>query len=605
MKVCDLCALTAGPGIGTASAFGSYFFSRTQQFRLGKKTGLISNAEFARPTMFCLRSILPCLVGIALLSGTDTRAESPTANDAGSGFRFTYPVRDEGSSQVYTAPQPEPPAPAAPPASADPVVPAPPPLDPTPRSAASASQPVDVLADSYGGPGEAFQQVGAYDEAPADIGEGIFERRPFRFSFAVYEGYNSNVNTTSSNQIESLYTQIAAGVSYEFGTSRLQLSAALSAALAFYYNNVDLQNDGLFPTINFTLGANYAATPRLDLSLETYTAFLSQPNFTVAGAPTTYDGDYIISSTTFGVKYLWLPKFATETTYTPVFYYFTDEAQNDIQGRFEQTVGQQFIYLWKPTTSLVAEYDFNTRNFFTAAVDETEDVVVRHFLHEADAARAEDAAFVVEDDVLADVLPLGLFDFVLEEVRPAVAEFDGEFLQAALARFVADRAVERVVDEEEFHHAFAAILDQRGIGARGHAFGDFQGAGNLRLGRPGDLGTSVGSEDGLAVGVHLRSADFEQAHAAIARRAQGGVVAVMGDEAAALHAGLDELGALGELAPLAVDLHIDHGGAVAAVRAHGFGKTAVKINGQHDGNGCAGKGGSVGKCRVKLEECRV
>jgi hypothetical protein len=366
LKVCDLCALTAGPGIGTASAFGSYFFSRTQQFRLGKKTGLISNAEFARPTMFCLRSILPCLVGIALLSGTDTRAESPVANDAGSGFRFTYPVRDEGSSQVYTAPQPEPPAPAAPPASADPVVPAPPPLDPTPRSAASASQPVDVLADSYGGPGEAFQQVGAYDEAPADIGEGIFERRPFRFSFAVYEGYNSNVNTTSSNQIESLYTQIAAGVSYEFGTSRLQLSAALSAALAFYYNNVDLQNDGLFPTINFTLGANYAATPRLDLSLETYTAFLSQPNFTVAGAPTTYDGDYIISSTTFGVKYLWLPKFATETTYTPVFYYFTDEAQNDIQGRFEQTVGQQFIYLWKPTTSLVAEYDFNTRNFFTA-----------------------------------------------------------------------------------------------------------------------------------------------------------------------------------------------------------------------------------------------
>ena len=66
------------------------------------------------------------------------------------------------------------------------------------------------------------------------------------------------------------------------------------------------------------------------------------------------------------MKYLWLPKFATETTYTPVFYYFTDEAQNDIQGRFEQTVGQQFIYLWKPTTSLVAEYDFNTRNFFTA-----------------------------------------------------------------------------------------------------------------------------------------------------------------------------------------------------------------------------------------------
>lgn len=65
----------------------------------------------------------------------------------------------------------------------------------------------------------------------------------------------------------------------------------------------------------------------------------------------------------------------------------------------------------------------------------------------------------------------------------------------------------------------------------------------------------------------------------------------MRDEAAALHAGLDELGSFGELAPLAVDLDVDHGGAVAAVRAHGFGKTAVKINGQHERIGCAGKGG--------------
>jgi hypothetical protein len=42
----------------------------------------------------------------------------------------------------------------------------------------------------------------------------------------------------------------------------------------------------------------------------------------------------------------------------------------------------------------------------------------------------------------------------------------------------------------------------------------------------------------------------------------------MRDKAAALHAGFDELGAFGKLAPLAVDLDVDHCGAVAAVRAH-------------------------------------
>ena len=173
-----------------------------------------------------------------------------------------------------------------------------------------------------------------------------------------------------------------------------------------------------------------------------------------------------------------------------------------------------------------------------------------------------------------------------------MTELDGELLQAAFTGFVTDRAIERVVDEEKFHHALAAILDERGVGAGGHAFGDFEGAGDLRLGRPGDFWTVVGAEDGLAVGIHLRTADFEQAHAAIAGGGEGGVVTVMWNETSALHAGFDELGAFGELAPLAVDLDVDHGGAVTAVRVHGLVKTAWKINAQHDLVGCAGKEGS-------------
>ena len=83
------------------------------------------------------------------------------------------------------------------------------------------------------------------------------------------------------------------------------------------------------------------------------------------------------------------------------------------------------------------------------------------------------------------------------------------------------------------------------------------------------------------------------------------MVAVMRDEAAALHARLDELGAFGELAPLAVDLDVDHRGAVAAVRAHGLVKTAGKINGQHDLVGCAGKEGSEEGLRVTRVAWRV
>ena len=71
----------------------------------------------------------------------------------------------------------------------------------------------------------------------------------------------------------------------------------------------------------------------------------------------------MVSGTTVGASYLWLPKFETITSYAPVLWYYF-EPIGDNFSRFEQTVGQQFLFLWKPTTSLVAEYRFNTRNYW-------------------------------------------------------------------------------------------------------------------------------------------------------------------------------------------------------------------------------------------------
>ena len=193
-----------------------------------------------------------------------------------------------------------------------------------------------------------------------------------------------------------------------------------------------------------------------------------------------------------------------------------------------------------------------------AAIQEAQHIVVRDFLHEADAARAHDAAFVVEHDALAEVHALWLFHLLFDETGFAFAKLDGKFLQPALARLIANRTVERVVDEQKFHHALAAFFDERRGGANAHALGDFHRAANLRLRSPADLGLAIGIQHGLAVGSHLRAAGLHETHAAVARRAEFGVVAVVRNEFAALHAGLDHARAFGKLFPLPVDLHIDH-----------------------------------------------
>src|SRR5205814_9250933 len=88
---------------------------------------------------------------------------------------------------------------------------------------------------------------------------------------------------------------------------------------------------------------------------------------------------------------------------------------------------------------------------------------LRDALAEARAAVAEDAALAVERDRGRD--RDRFLDSELLEAHPGVAGpvAEGEVLQRALAALVADRAVERVVDEDELERP---VLAGRSLGGR-------------------------------------------------------------------------------------------------------------------------------------------
>ena len=126
-----------------------------------------------------------------------------------------------------------------------------------------------------------------------------------------------------------------------------------------------------------------------------------------------------------------------------------------------------------------------------AAPDRAELGDARDLGHEADAARAMDAARHDGLDQRADILVLDRA-LVLAEARAVDAIGHRLVLQVALAALVADRAVERMIDQQELHHAFARLLDDGAIGADGRAacrsrpgrkIAHRHGAGGRRLGR--------------------------------------------------------------------------------------------------------------------------
>ena len=140
-----------------------------------------------------------------------------------------------------------------------------------------------------------------------------------------------------------------------------------------------------------------------------------------------------------------------------------------------------------------------------AAVLHDQRAVLGDVLAEADAAEARDAALAVERDERREVEGLREVALGLDEARDRRPEPEGAVLQRALAALVADRAVERVVLQQELQDAVLPVAGDVGVGAHHHVGLDGRAAGGLEA----------------AHALHL-----DQAHAARAdRRAQARLVA--------------------------------------------------------------------------------
>jgi len=196
---------------------------------------------------------------------------------------------------------------------------------------------------------------------------GIFARKPFILTLAVREGYDSNVFTTPRNPTGSWYTNWAAGISYAFGGSRLQLNANLGGGLTYYYTR---PGDKVDFNGYLGLGATYLATPRLTLGFVTRTAYLSQPDLTIVGGTDRRNGDYFYTNSTVSASYQWTEVFSTVTSYNFTAFYYVEQELNDNQGRIEQTVAQSARWLWKPKTTLVAEYRINPVTYYDADLNQ-------------------------------------------------------------------------------------------------------------------------------------------------------------------------------------------------------------------------------------------
>jgi len=215
-----------------------------------------------------------------------------------------------------------------------------------------------------------FYMAPAPADFPADIGErpvgeggtadlnpiGLFAGSPLDFTASIREGYDDNLFTTRTDKDASFYTNWAAGVAYQFGSPRLQLNASLGGGVTYYYTR---PGDKVDFNGQFALSATYLATPKLTLSINTTTAYMSQPDTNIIGGTNRVNGDYIYSNTSIDASYQWTEKFSTVTGYQGYANYYLEQSLNDTQSFLSQTIKQSFHWLLLPKTTVVVEYRAN------------------------------------------------------------------------------------------------------------------------------------------------------------------------------------------------------------------------------------------------------
>src|SRR5215471_7796262 len=156
------------------------------------------------------------------------------------------------------------------------------------------------------------------------------------------------------------------------------------------------------------------------------------------------------------------------------------------------------------------------------AIDDVDLRVAVHVAHEADAARAQNAALAVEHerrpevDVAFHALAV---EHATRKIHPALvgAEAVREILQRTLAAFVTHRAIQWMVDQEEFEDARARLNHIRSLRVHDHAV----------------------AADGRARRLQLRHLlDLDDAHTAGAVDTDARVITVIRNRNSALDGGL-------------------------------------------------------------------
>jgi len=188
----------------------------------------------------------------------------------------------------------------------------------------------------------------------------MFSRFPIHVSVSVQGGYDDNVNTTAIDAQGSAFVNATLLLDMKMGSPRTTVDLSTTTGFNYFFDNADTQYE---PNLNLTLTLQHKASPRLIFDVSVYFSYQTEPNFQAGLGTNRRNGNYFFTQDRLEATYLWLPRFATRTSYNFTAVKYDNISTGIFEDRIEQNFGNEFRFLAWPTTNLVMEYRFMVVNY--------------------------------------------------------------------------------------------------------------------------------------------------------------------------------------------------------------------------------------------------
>lgn len=201
-------------------------------------------------------------------------------------------------------------------------------------------------------------------------GSEISNSSPLRVSVGVEVGYDTNTNTASEYETDSLFFGGGVGLFYAYATetTRFDIGGNFSS---LYYENTEPGQDDIYYNTRMTSNLGHKLSQRATVTNNLLVSYEVEPDYVVGASGALRNGHYFFGYERLGLNYQWSRRFSTVTSYTFNGVWYEKEELAQQEDRHTHTVAQQLRYALSRTTTANVEYRFSHTDFINIGNDST------------------------------------------------------------------------------------------------------------------------------------------------------------------------------------------------------------------------------------------